>query len=147
MKHTKRQVPAFVSDVSHPDLRFFSLYYSLANQLISEGVVAIIGPKTSAAVKAIYPVCSKFNIPLISASATDPSLVHKNNEYLLRMSPPDTKMSHALVKLIKKYKWNRMGILTSNTDYGKKIPLRMLILILFCITVAWQWKEGMRFPV
>ncbi|XP_067054539.1 glutamate receptor 2-like isoform X1 [Acropora muricata] len=89
-----------------------------ANQLISEGVVAIIGPKTSAAVKAIYPVCSKFNIPLISASATDPSLVYKNTEYLLRMSPPDTKMSDALVDLIKEYKWNRMGILTSDTDYG-----------------------------
>ncbi|KAK2566425.1 Glutamate receptor 2 [Acropora cervicornis] len=69
-------------------------------------------------VKAIYPVCSKFNIPLISASATDPSLVYKTTEYLLRLSPPDTKMSYALVDLIKEYKWNRMGILTSDTDYG-----------------------------
>ena len=110
-------------------------------------MVAIIGPKTSAAVKAIYPVCSKFNIPLISASATDPSLVYKNNEYLLRMSPPDTKMSDALVDLIEEYKWNRMGILTSDTDYGKKISLRMSILILLCITVAWERKESMRFPV
>ena len=147
MKHTKRQVSAFVSDVSHPDLRFFSLYYCLANQLISEGVVAIIGPKTSAAVKAIYPVCSKFNIPLISASATDPSLVYKTTEYLLRLSPPDTKMSYALVDLIKEYKWNRMGILTSDTDYGKKIYLRMSTLTLLCITLAWEWKEGMRFRI
>ena len=110
-------------------------------------MVAIIGPKTSAAVKAIYPVCSKFNIPLISASATDPSLVYKNNEYLLRMSPPDTKMSDALVALIEKYKWNRMGILTSDTDYGKNISLRMPILILLSITVACEKEESARFPV
>lgn len=94
----------------------------LANQLISEGVIAIIGPKTSTAVKAMYPVCSKFHIPLISASATDPDFFYKfksRYNYLLRMSPTDTSMGFAMKHLIGNFKWKRMGILTSATDNGK----------------------------
>lgn len=84
-------------------------------------MIAIIGPKTSTAVKAIYPLCAKFGIPLISASATDPDFFYRNKryKYLLRMSPTDTDMSFAMKKLISHYKWTRMGILTSATDYGK----------------------------
>lgn len=88
------------------------------NQLVSEGVIAIVSPKTSTAVKAVYPLCSKFHIPLISASATDSEFDLKKKEYLLRMSPSDNTMKFALRMLIKHHKWNRMGILTSSTYYG-----------------------------
>lgn len=95
--------------------------FFLANQLISEGVIAIIGPETSTAVKATYSLCTKFNIPQISASATDPDFFYNWNRYkfLLRMSPTDTSMSFAMRDLIEHFKWKRMGILTSATDYGK----------------------------
>ena len=93
----------------------------LANQLISEGVIAIIGPRTSTAVKAMHSLCSKFHIPQISATATDPDFYYNNKryEYLLRMSPSDIDMNFAMGNLIEHFKWTRMGILTSATVYGK----------------------------
>ncbi|KAJ7380892.1 hypothetical protein OS493_004475 [Desmophyllum pertusum] len=96
----------------------FENIYS-ANQLISEGVIAIIGPRTSTAVKATYSLCSKFHIPQISASATDPDFFYnfRRYNYLLRMSPDDIKMNFAMTDLIGHFKWKRMGILTSNSVY------------------------------
>jgi len=100
-----------------PDNSFENIYS--ANQLISEGVIAIIGPRTSTAVKAMHSLCSKFHIPQISASATDPEFFYNTQRYryLLRMSPSDLKMSFAMTDLIKHFKWERMGILTSATVY------------------------------
>lgn len=95
--------------------------FHLANQLISEGVVAIIGPRTSTAVKAMHSLCSKFHVPQITATATDPNFFYnlERYKYLLRMSPSDLRMSFALTDLIQHFKWERMGILTSATVYGK----------------------------
>ena len=99
----------------------------LVNQLINEGVVAIIGPKTSVAVKATQPLCSKLQIPQISASATDPDLYFHSRRYsyLLRMSPDDTQMNIAMKELIAHHKWKRMGILTASTLYGKPFSFHL----------------------
>lgn len=94
----------------------------LVNQLINEGVIAIIGPKTSVAVKATYSLCSKLQIPQISASATDPEFFfNRRYSYLLRMSPDDIKMNYAMRELIAHHKWKRMGILTASTLYGEPL--------------------------
>ena len=101
---------------------FYTYFLCLVNQLINEGVIAIIGPKTSVAVKATHPLCSKLQIPQISASATDPDLYFNSRgrySYLLRMSPDDTQMNIAMKELIAHHKWKRMGILTASTLYGK----------------------------
>lgn len=100
---------------------FYTYFLCLVNQLINEGVIAIIGPKTSVAVKATYSLCSKLQIPQISASATDPEFFFnfRRYSYLLRMSPGDTQMNIAMKELIAHHKWKRMGILTASTLYGK----------------------------
>ena len=107
-------------DDNNNDLCYYCLFY-LANQLISEGVIAIIGPRTSTAVKAMHSLCSKFHIPQISATATDPDFFYnrKRYGYLLRMSPSDLSMHFAMKNLIQHFKWTRIGILTSATVYGK----------------------------
>jgi len=86
-------------------------------------VIAIIGPRTSTAVKAMHSLCAKFHIPQISASATDAEFFYnlKRYEYLLRMSPSDLRMNSAMKDLIKHFKWERMGILTSATVHGKTL--------------------------
>ena len=126
-----------------PVFFFFLLFLVSANQLISEGVIAIIGPRTSTAVKAMYPLCSKFHIPQISASATDPDFFYKFNQYkfLLRMSPTDTRQSLAMRDLIAHFKWERMGILTSATDYGKTNRECMQCMIIDLLSVATKFKE------
>lgn len=71
----------------------------------------------------MHSLCSKFHIPQISASATDPEFFYNKQryKYLLRMSPSDLKMNFAMKDLIKHFKWERMGILTSATVYGKTL--------------------------
>lgn len=71
----------------------------------------------------MHSLCSKFHIPQISASATDPEFLFNRvrYNYLLRMSPSDLKMNLAMKDLIKHFKWERMGILTSATVYGKTL--------------------------
>ncbi len=89
-------------------------------KLLSEGVTTIIGPMTSTSVKASHPMCLGFHMPMISPSATDPMLDDAQGyKYLLRMTPPDSQQSHALVDLIKYFRWDTMAILTDNTDYGE----------------------------
>ena len=102
---------------------FYTYFLCLVNQLINEGVIAIIGPKTSVAVKATYSLCSKLQIPQISASATDPEFFfnYVRYRYLLRMSPDDIRMNYAMQELIAYHKWKRMGILTASTLYGEPL--------------------------
>ena len=71
----------------------------------------------------MHSLCSKFHIPQISATATDPAFFYNQvrYRYLLRMSPSDLKMNNAMKDLIKHFKWERMGILTSATVYGKTL--------------------------
>ena len=71
----------------------------------------------------MHSLCSKFHIPQISASARDPEFFYKRKryKYLLRMSPSDLKMNQAMKDLIKHFKWEKMGILTSATVYGKTL--------------------------
>ena len=102
---------------------FYTYFLCLVNQLINEGVIAIIGPKTSVAVKATYSLCFKLQIPQISASATDPEFFfnYVRYRYLLRMSPDDIRMNYAMQELIAYHKWKRMGILTASTLYGEPL--------------------------
>ncbi|XP_020609257.1 glutamate receptor 3.1-like [Orbicella faveolata] len=67
----------------------------------------------------MHSLCSKFHIPQISASATDPEFYFnlERYKYLLRMSPSDLRMNDAMRDLIEHFKWERMGILTSATVY------------------------------
>ena len=71
----------------------------------------------------MHSLCSKFHIPQISASATDPEFYFNTNryKYLLRMSPSDVNMHQAMKDLIKHFKWERMGILTSDMVYGETL--------------------------
>ncbi len=41
-----------------------------------------------------------------------------SDRYLLRMFPPDSKQSEALVEFIRYFRWDTMALLTDNTDYG-----------------------------
>lgn len=46
--------------------------------------------------------------------------------YLIRMLPPDTKQSLALIDLVEAFRWKKLTILTSNTDYGRWKDLHMV---------------------
>lgn len=89
-------------------------------KLLKQGVTSIIGPMSSTAVKASHPMCLGFAMPMITPSATDPMLNNRDAyRYLLRIMPPDSMQSRALVDFIKYFRWDTVAILTDSTDYGR----------------------------
>ena len=92
-----------------------------ANELVSKGVVAVVGPRTSTAVKCTQGIFKKLHIPQIAPSASDPTFVFSNYRFpfLLRMTPSASTQDITLADFVQTYKWERMGILTSRMDYGK----------------------------
>ncbi|ELU10746.1 hypothetical protein CAPTEDRAFT_92710, partial [Capitella teleta] len=83
-------------------------------------ISAIIGPMSSGAVKATHPLLLSMHMPQITPSATDPMLANPSTYgYLIRMAPPDSEQSEALVDFMKYFRWDTLAILTDNTDYGK----------------------------
>ncbi|XP_064645705.1 glutamate receptor 2-like isoform X2 [Lineus longissimus] len=87
---------------------------------VTEGVATIIGPASTTAVKASYPMALGVNVPMISPTATDPKFSDDRSTYknLLRMFPPDSKQSLALIDFIQYFRFDTMAILTDTTDYG-----------------------------
>ena len=87
---------------------------------IHEGVVVIVGPTTSSAVKATHPLCSGFHIPQMAPYATDPSFDFSplSYHYLVRMSASDASENRALADIISHFKWTRIATLTSRSDLG-----------------------------
>ncbi|KAK2143964.1 hypothetical protein LSH36_796g00020 [Paralvinella palmiformis] len=70
-------------------------------------------------VKASNPMCNGFHVPMITPSATDPTLSRKRfYKYLLRMMSSDTVQTSVIVNLIRYFRWDTLAVLADSTDYG-----------------------------
>ena len=87
---------------------------------LGDAVTTIIGPMSSSSVKTSYPMCDGFHVPMMTPSATDPTLSRQSYRYLLRMMSSDAVQTVAVVDLINHFRWDTLAILTDNTDYGNK---------------------------
>ena len=57
---------------------------------------------------------------MVTPTATDPKLADNDLfGLLLRLSPPDSMQSMALLSFINYFRFDTMAILTDNSDYGK----------------------------
>ena len=85
-----------------------------------KGVVTIIGPARSNAVKAVNYICSGLDIPQIAFAATDPALFFSYQQYpsLLRMSSSGDLKSDVIIAVMKRFKWTKAVMITSSDDYG-----------------------------
>ncbi len=54
--------------------------------MMERDVVVVIGPDSSADVRAVNPICAGLHIPHIAPTATDPTLNPLDNQYLIRVS-------------------------------------------------------------
>lgn len=103
-----------------PLIKFLFDSLFVAQYLIDQSVVAIIGPMASSGVKYTQPYFSGFHIPQFAPVATDPtfSFTPVNFPYLMRMSPSDTVQCQALAGIIEYYNWSQFALLVSKDDYG-----------------------------
>lgn len=88
--------------------------------LINAGVVGLIGPHYSSVAHVMAPLAAGFGLPLISPSATDPTLSN-TEQYptFVRTVPPDDLQGRAIFELIQSFGWDRIAILHGADAYGR----------------------------
>jgi len=92
---------------------------SFAMQLIEEEkVFAIIGPSTSGETMAIKNVAEEGKTLLISCAAAE-VIVNPLAKYVFKVAPKDSYAAVKIFQQMKKMKVSRIGVLSSNTGFGK----------------------------
>lgn len=90
-----------------------------AFQVLEEGVVAIIGPQSSAIARMISEIANGLKVPLISYAATDPTLSALQFPFFLRTTQSDSCQMAAMADLIDFYEWKEVIAIFVDNDYGR----------------------------
>ncbi|KAJ7525754.1 hypothetical protein O6H91_17G064500 [Diphasiastrum complanatum] len=88
-----------------------------AIELFGEDVVAIVGPQTSVASHFVAQMAAASQIPLVSFSATDPSLSQDQYSYFVRLAHSDRLQMDAIADIIHNFGWREVVALYSK-DLG-----------------------------
>ena len=96
-------------------------------ELTDAGVVAVIGPASSAGVLAVTPFANKERIPIISPSATSPDINREGGDYVFRIYPSDTLEAQQLSYMVFQECFaHHMLVVRSTDSYGEGVSLEML---------------------
>ncbi|KAG6644194.1 glutamate receptor 2.1-like [Carya illinoinensis] len=85
----------------------------------NEEVHAIIGPQSSAQAKFVIELGRKAQVPIISFSATSPSLSPAQNPFFIRTALDDSAEVKAIADIVTAYGWREIVLIYEDTDYGK----------------------------
>ncbi|GMN66303.1 hypothetical protein TIFTF001_035369 [Ficus carica] len=81
-------------------------------------VHAIIGPQRSAQAKFVISLGEKAQIPIISFSATSPSLSPTLNPFFIRTSQDDFSQVKAIASIVQHYGWREVVLIYEDSEYG-----------------------------
>ena len=84
----------------------------------NEEVQAIIGPQWSAQAKFVIELGRKAQVPIISFSATSPSLSPSQNQFFIRTTQDDCVQVKAIANIVDTFGWREIVIIYEDTDYG-----------------------------
>ncbi len=114
----KKQLNADNIEIVQVDSKCDPLIASeVVKTLIDQNVVAIIGEGCSSATVAALPAVNNANIPLISPSASSPTLTIPN-DYFFRVVPPDTYQGAFMANTIYDKGYRNVAIFYTNEPYG-----------------------------
>jgi len=82
-----------------------------------ESASLMIGDVTSSGTHALIPIITNKRIPLISPSASDPTL-SGSSPFFARVWPSDVYEANIIGEYAKKQKFSRIAMIYANTDYG-----------------------------
>ncbi|KAG6434440.1 hypothetical protein SASPL_106075 [Salvia splendens] len=83
-------------------------------------VDAIIGPQKSAQVNFVMDLGDKAHVPIISFSATSPSLA-RQTPYFVQTAQSDANHVQAIASIIKEFSWTQVVFIYEDTEYGNGI--------------------------
>lgn len=84
----------------------------------NEQVQAIIGPQTSTEAKFVIDLGEKAQIPIVSFSATSPSLSPTQNPFFIRTAQDDCSQVKALTSIVEAYGWREVVLIYEDDEYG-----------------------------
>ncbi|KAK4492409.1 hypothetical protein RD792_003214 [Penstemon davidsonii] len=83
-------------------------------------VDAIIGPQKSAQSTFVVGLGDRAHVPIISFSATSPSL-HPQAHYFVQTAITDSFQVDVIVDIVKYFQWNQVVLINEESDYGNGI--------------------------
>ncbi|CAL8990802.1 unnamed protein product [Prunus brigantina] len=86
-----------------------------------EKVQAIIGPQRSAEAKFVMELGRKAKVPIISFSATSPSLSPSRSPFFVQTAFDDSAQVKAIAAIIEAYSWLEVVLVYEDTDYGNDL--------------------------
>lgn len=89
-----------------------------ASNLLKDEVVAILGPQTSVVSHFVSHMATVTQVPLVSFSATDPSLSEEQYFYFVRVTHSDDVQMQAIAGIIQHYGWREVTALYIDDDFG-----------------------------
>ncbi|XP_078150526.1 glutamate receptor 2.7-like isoform X1 [Carex rostrata] len=105
-------------DANSDDLQASSAALDLLQNMKTE---AIIGPQQSSQAVMISKIGNKTQVPVISFSASSPTLSSMNLPYFIRTTINDAAEVHAITALIKSYGWREVVPIYEDTEFGRGI--------------------------
>ncbi|XP_048574454.1 glutamate receptor 2.8-like [Triticum urartu] len=84
-------------------------------------VQAIIGPQKSSEVVFISKLGNITQVPIVSFTATSPSLTCDSMPYFVRATPDDSAQVNSIASLVQAYGWREVVAVYDDTDYGRGI--------------------------
>lgn len=81
--------------------------------------IAIIGPQSSVVAHVISHVANELKVPLLSFSATDPTLSSLQYPYFIRTTQSDLFQMAAIADMIEYYEWRKVIAIYIDDDHGR----------------------------
>lgn len=95
------------------------LAYGVALQVMENKVVAAIGPQSSGIGHIISHVANELHVPLLSFSATDPTLSSLQYPYFLRTTQNDYFQMNAIADFVSYCRWREVVAIFVDDEYGR----------------------------
>ncbi|KAL5730828.1 hypothetical protein ACHQM5_003619 [Ranunculus cassubicifolius] len=83
-------------------------------------VQMIVGPQRSSQTEFIVDVGFKAQIPIISFSATIPS-IYSRSPYFVQTTPDDHTQVKAIASIVEAFMWRKVILIHEDTDYGNRL--------------------------
>ncbi|RVW84194.1 Glutamate receptor 2.2 [Vitis vinifera] len=97
------------------------LLNSVVDLLQNEEVEAIIGPGSSMQANFMIGLGSKARVPIISFSATSPSLSSLQSQYFVRATLNDSAQVPAIRTIVQAFGWREVVLIYVDNEYGNEV--------------------------
>ncbi|XP_043710312.1 glutamate receptor 2.8-like [Telopea speciosissima] len=84
-------------------------------------VQAIIGPQESTQASFVIELGENAQVPIVSFSATSPSLSPLKSPYFIRTAIDDSTQVKAVVSIIQAFEWKEVVLIYEDTNYGNEV--------------------------